>query len=105
MGPLLAEQTSWSTMVDRQRSLAITSPLQYLEGGKGHIGVQNHDIPTYGSRVIDQIALGMRAERGERSTSWNDLLSELITEMRTPFWRIFGSSPPVFAGSVRGAAL
>jgi hypothetical protein len=64
----------------RQRSLAITSPLQYLEVAKGHIGAQKHDIRTYCLYVIDQVALGMRAQRGERLDVIERALAELIAK-------------------------
>jgi len=63
---LPGNQTWWSMALDRQRSLAITSPLQELDTSKSHIGAQKHDIRTYCLYVIDQVALGMRALRGER---------------------------------------
>src|SRR6266403_1970784 len=55
MEPLIGNQTWWSMALDRQRSLAITSPLQELDTSKGHIGAQKHDIRTYCLYVIDQV--------------------------------------------------
>jgi hypothetical protein len=63
MEPLAGNHTYggvWA--LDRQRSLAITSPLQELDTS---IGVQRHDIQTYCRYVIDQVAVGMHAQRGE----------------------------------------
>src|SRR5262245_44926936 len=80
MRPVLAEQTWWSMALDRQRSLAITSPLQSLESTKGHIGAQRHDMRTYCLYVIDQIVLGMRAQRGERLDVIEGALNELIAK-------------------------
>jgi hypothetical protein len=72
-------QTWWSAAIDRQRSLAITSPLQSLEAFKSHIGAQKHDIRTYCLYVIDQVVLGMRAHRGERMGVVQKALGELIS--------------------------
>lgn len=80
MAPVLAEQTWWSMALDRQRSLAITSPLQRLDGTKAHIGAQKHDIRTYCLYVIDQVALGMRAQRGERLDVVERALHDLIAK-------------------------
>jgi hypothetical protein len=80
MGPVLAGQTWWSMALDRQRSLAITSPLQYLDSAKSHIGAQKHDIRTYCLYVIDQVALGMRAQRGERLDVIELALNDLIAK-------------------------
>jgi hypothetical protein len=66
--------------VDRQRSLAITSPLQQLDSAKAHIGAQRHDIRTYCLYVIDQVALGMRAQRGERIDVIEHALNDLISK-------------------------
>jgi hypothetical protein len=71
-------QTWWSTAIDRQRSLAITAPLQSLDAFKSHIGAQKHDIRTYCLHVIDQVVLGMRAHRGERMDVVQKALAELI---------------------------
>jgi hypothetical protein len=49
--------------LDRQTSLAIASPLQELDTS---IRVQRHDIQTYCLYFIDQVAVGMGAQRGER---------------------------------------
>jgi hypothetical protein len=78
MAPLLAEQTWWSMALHRQRSLAIASPLQQLENAKAHIGAQQHDIRTYCLYIIDQVALGMRAQRGERIDVIERALNDLI---------------------------
>lgn len=80
MVSLLAEQTWWSMALDRQRSLAITSPLQQLDSTKAHIGAQRHDIRTYCLYVIDQVALGMRAQRGERIDVVERALDDLIAK-------------------------
>lgn len=64
--------------LDRQRSLAITSPLQELDASKGHIGAHRHDIRTYCLYVIDQVILGMRAERGERYDVIERVLADLV---------------------------
>jgi hypothetical protein len=80
MESYLGNQTWWSMALDRQRSLAITSPLQQLDGAKGHIGAQRHDIRTYCLYVIDQVALGMRAQRGERIDVVEKALDELIAK-------------------------
>jgi len=45
----------WSMALDRQRSLAITSPLQELDASKGHIGAQKHNILTYYLYIIDKV--------------------------------------------------
>lgn len=71
-------QTWWSAAIDRQRSLAITAPLQSLEAFKSHVGGQKHDIRTYCLYVIDQVVLGMRAHRGERMDVVQKALGELI---------------------------
>jgi hypothetical protein len=71
-------KTWWSTAIDRQRSLAITAPLQSLEASKSNIGAQKHDIRTYCLYVIDQVVLGMRAHRGERLDVVYKALRELI---------------------------
>ncbi|MGH7991866.1 MAG: hypothetical protein ACREDS_16950 [Limisphaerales bacterium] len=71
-------QTWWSAAIDRQRSLAITAPLQSLDAFKSHIGAQKHDIRTYCLYVIDQVVLGMRAHRGERMDVVQKALGELI---------------------------
>jgi hypothetical protein len=76
----LGTQTWWSMALDRQRSLAITSPLQQLDSTKGHIGAQKHDIRTYCLYVIDQVALGMRAQRGERIDVVERVLGDLIAK-------------------------
>ncbi len=78
MEPLIGNQTWWSMALDRQRSLAITSPLQELDTSKSHIGAQRHDIRTYCLYVIDQVALGMRALRGERLDVVERALSNLV---------------------------
>jgi hypothetical protein len=78
MEGFLGVQTWWSMALDRQRSLAITSPLQQLDGAKSHIGAQRHDIRMYCLYVIDQIALGMRAQRGERLDVIERALNDLI---------------------------
>lgn len=80
MEPLAGTQTWWSMALDRQRSLAITSPLQELETLKSHIGAQKHDIRTYCLYVIDQVALGMRAQRGERIDVVERALADLVTK-------------------------
>lgn len=80
MEPLAGNQTWWSMALDRQRSLAITSPLQELETSKGHIGAQRHDIRTYCLYVIDQVALGMRAQRGERLDVVERALADLVAK-------------------------
>jgi hypothetical protein len=71
-------QTWWSAAIDRQRSLAITAPLQSLEAFKSNIGAQKHDIRIYCLYVIDQVVLGMRAHRGERMDVVQRALGELI---------------------------
>lgn len=71
-------KTWWSAVIDRQRSLAITAPLQSLDAFKSHIGAQKHDIRTYCLYVIDQVVLGMRAHRGERMDVVQKALGELI---------------------------
>lgn len=78
MEGFLGVQTWWSMALDRQRSLAITSPLQQLDSAKSHIGAQRHDIRMYCLYVIDQIALGMRAQRGERLDVIERALNDLI---------------------------
>src|SRR6185437_16963990 len=75
---LLGTQSWWTMALDRQRSLAITAPLLDLDSAKGYIGAQEHDIRTYCLYVIDQVALGMRAQRGERMDVVEAALSELI---------------------------
>lgn len=80
MAPLLAEQSWWSMSLDRQRSLAITAPLQQLDNAKAHIAAQGHDIRTYCLYVIDQVALGMRAQRGERIDVIEQALDDLISK-------------------------
>lgn len=77
---LSGTQSWWSMALDRQRSLAITAPLQDLDSGKGHIGAQKHDIRTYCLFVIDQVALGMRAQRGERMDVVENALGELVAK-------------------------
>src|SRR5437660_10568261 len=72
-------QTWWDAAIDRQRSLAITAPLQELDAFKSHVGAQKHDVRTYCLYVIDQVVLGMRAHRGERLDVVEKALSELIT--------------------------
>jgi hypothetical protein len=72
-------QTWWSAAVDRQRSLAITGPLQSLESFKSHVGAQKHDVRTYCLYVIDQVVLGMRAHCGERFDVIRKALGDLIT--------------------------
>ena len=72
-------ETWWGAAIDRQRSLAITAPLQSLEAFKSHVGAQKHDIRTYCLYVIDQVVLGMRAHRGERMDVVQKALGELIT--------------------------
>lgn len=78
MNAALRTQTWWNAAIDRQRSLAITAPLQALDAFKSHIGAQKHDIRTYCLYAIDQIVLGMRAHRGERMDVVQKALSELI---------------------------
>ena len=78
MNGTLHTQTWWSAAIDRQRSLAITAPLQSLEAFKSHIGAQKHDIRTYCLYVIDQVVLGMRARRGERMDVVQKALDELV---------------------------
>ena len=78
MKATLHTQTWWSAAIDRQRSLAITAPLQSLDAFKSHIGAQKHDIRTYCLYVIDQVVLGMRAHRGERMDVVQKALGELI---------------------------
>jgi len=78
MKTVLNTQSWWSAAIDRQRSLAITAPLQSLESFKSHVGAQKHDIRTYCLYVIDQIVLGMRAHRGERLDVVEKALGELI---------------------------
>src|SRR5260370_22506202 len=73
-------QTWWSMALDRQRSLAITAPLQQLDDTKSHIGAQKHDIRTYCLFVIDQVALGMRAQRGERIDVIERALGDLVAK-------------------------
>jgi hypothetical protein len=80
MEPLAGNQTWWSMALDRQRSLAITSPLQELETSKSHIGAQRHDIRTYCLYVIDQVALGMRGQRGERLDVVESALADLVAK-------------------------
>src|SRR5437879_5991381 len=75
----LTSQTWWSAALDRQRSLAITTPFQELEAYKGNVGGQKHDIRTYCLYAIDQVVLGMRAHRGERFDVIEKALGELIT--------------------------
>jgi hypothetical protein len=71
--------TWWNAALDRQRSLAITAPLQDLDASKSHIGAQKHDIRTYCLYVIDQVVLGMRAQRGEQLDVVENVLRELIS--------------------------
>lgn len=74
----LNSRTWWDAAIDRQRSLAITAPLQELETHKSHVRAQNHDIRTYCLYVIDQVVLGMRANRGERLDVVEKVLGELV---------------------------
>jgi len=71
-------QTWWDAAIDRQRSLAITAPLQELEGNKTHVGAAKHNIRIYCLYAIDQVVLGMRAHRGERLDVVEKVLGELI---------------------------
>lgn len=73
-----ASQTWWDSVIDRERSLAITAPIQDLDANKNHIGAAKHDIRTYCLYAIDQIVLGMRAHRGERLDVVEKALSDLI---------------------------
>lgn len=74
----LNSRTWWDAAIDRQRSLAIAAPVQELETNKGHVGAQKHDVRMYCLYVIDQVVLGMRANRGERLDVIEKVLSELI---------------------------
>jgi hypothetical protein len=56
-------QTWWSASIDRQRSLAITAPLQSLDAFKSHIGAQKHDIRTYCLYVIEKQAAEYEGQR------------------------------------------
>ena len=78
MKAALHSPTWWNAAIDRQRSLAITAPLQDLDALKSHIGAQKHDIRTYCLYVIDQVVLGMRAHRGEQLDVIEKVLRELI---------------------------
>lgn len=75
---LFGSETWWSSALYRQKSLATTAPLQELDSAKGHIGAQKHDIRAYCLYVIDQVALGMRANRGERLDVIENALNEFI---------------------------
>ena len=76
-----SKAVTWQgAVLDRQRSLAITAPLQEIESNKGYIGAQHHDLRTYCLYAIDQIVLGMRAQRGERFDVVEEALSALIAQ-------------------------